>query len=171
MWPQSLFTGGILCIVKASFTFLLASLSSFTNTFMSAKVVEVCAMILSFGCLPSVCSLNIILSVLSVSPCYYILHATSTTLHTRSQQDLECEIIAFYAWLPWYFPKYFMYGFQIWILWWPWTESLMYQPMVSDCGSIFKVTAGLNMSKYCIFHFVSMIVPKVFYQWLSNVDK
>ena len=36
---------------------------------------------------------------------------------------------------------------------------------------IFKVTAGLNMWKYCILHFVSARFPKVFDQWLSNSNK
>ena len=55
-----------------TFTLLLKSLSSFTSTFTSAKVylwpvIEVCSVTVEFGCMPSICSLNLAPSVLAVS--------------------------------------------------------------------------------------------------------
>ena len=55
---------------------------------------------------------------------YYILHLIS-----------KIFLKVLYQWL------------SIMAIWWPWTESCMYQ---RDLGSIFKVTAGLSMWKYCI---------------------
>ena len=121
-----------------------------------------------------------------------------------------------------------IYVFYGWLsnldLWWPWTESWMYQFLVtfwlniqghsgtfkmcenivfcnfvhnilksisplafklgymmiidrisdvSNCGdldSIFKVTAGLNVWTYSILHIVSMIFPKCFFEWVSNLE-
>ena len=40
----------------------------------------------------------------------------------------------------------------------------------SDLGSIFKITVGLNVWKYCILHFVAVIFLKIFHGLLLNLD-
>ena len=42
-------------------------------------------------------------------------------------------------------------------------------PTFGDDGSIFKLTEGLDVRKYCILHHVSTIFRIEFHQWLSNI--
>ena len=74
LWPLIPFMASwLLWMAMGSFTFLLKSLSSLTSIFTSAKVylwplLEVCSVMAEWGCIPSVCSLDLTPSVPAVSP-------------------------------------------------------------------------------------------------------